>query len=182
MSDQVDQNWKITGLHLYLLQAKLQALFLTTYLDKAVVPPVLRSPIPPFYPPSDGYKPPEDPLVGVVRQIEATRQAVARHPDLGFVGSAYTYLQEWLPRVAQALVREGAVHSIGLGRMMLSYPRMPRDILGDRALERGLVCRTFSDCTTAPRNGLVSGCYPIDEHYKRRPEATRLAAIKKGQA
>ncbi len=136
---------------------------------------------PAFYPPSDGYAPPEDPLVGVVRQIEATREAVARHPRLGFVGSAYTYLQEWLPRVAQALVREGAVHSIGLGRMMLSYPRMPLDILAGRALERGLVCRTFSDCTTAPRGGLVSGCYPIDEFYKRRPEASRLAAIKKGR-
>ena len=136
---------------------------------------------PAFYPPSDGYSPPEDPLVGVVRQVEATREAMARHPRLRFVGSAYTYLQEWLPRIAQALVREGAVHSIGLGRMMLSYPRMPRDVLAGRDLERNLVCRTFSDCTTAPRNGMVSGCYPIDAFYKRRPEAARLAAIKKGR-
>ena len=30
---------------------------------------------------------------------------------------------------------------------------------------RTLVCRTFSDCTTAPRNGLRSGCYPLDEFY-----------------
>jgi len=36
-----------------------------------------------------------------------------------------------------------------------------------------------SDCTTAPRNGLVSGCYPLDAHYKKSDEAKRLAAIKK---
>jgi NADPH2 dehydrogenase len=134
---------------------------------------------PAFYPPSDGYRPPEDPLVGVVRQVEATARLRARHPGLRFVGSAYTYLQEWLPHVAQVLVRERRVDSIGLGRMVLSYPTLPADVLAGRGLERSLVCRTFSDCTTAPRNGLVSGCYPIDPFYKRRPEAERLAAIKK---
>jgi len=137
---------------------------------------------PAFYPPSDGYRPPEDPLVGVVRQIEATAALRARHPALRFVGSAYTYLQEWLPNVAQALVRAERVDSVGLGRMMLSYPTLPRDVLAGRDLERPLVCRTFSDCTTAPRNGLVSGCYPIDPLYKRRPEADSLARIKKEAA
>ena len=103
-----------------------------------------------------------------------------RHQGIKFVGSAYTYLQEWLPNVAQAIIRAGRADSIGLGRMMLSYPELPRDVLAGRGLERPLVCRTFSDCTTAPRNGLVSGCYPIDPFYKRRPEAERLAEIKKG--
>ena len=32
-----------------------------------------------------------------------------------------------------------------------------------------LLCRTFSDCTTAPRNGLVSGCYPLDPFYAAAP-------------
>lgn len=134
---------------------------------------------PAFYPPSDGYRPPEDPLVGVVRQIDATAELKQAHPNLTFVGSAYTYLQEWLPNVAQALVRGERVDSIGLGRMVLSYPELPRDVLAGRGLDRPLVCRTFSDCTTAPRNGLVSGCYPIDPFYKRRPEARTLAALKK---
>ncbi len=134
---------------------------------------------PAFYPPSDGYQPPEDPLVGVARQLHATAELTRRHPDLVIVGSAYTYLQEWLPLVAQGVVREGGAHVIGLGRMMLSYPELPKDVLAGRPLERGLVCRTFSDCTTAPRNGLVSGCYPIDPFYKRRPEAETLASLKK---
>ena len=77
---------------------------------------------PALYPPSDGYLPPEDPLVGVARQMEATRQLKQRFPNLLMVGSGYTYLQDFLPNVAQAAVREGWVDFVGLGRMVLSYP------------------------------------------------------------
>ncbi|MGB9488255.1 MAG: hypothetical protein WCD04_19350, partial [Terriglobia bacterium] len=38
--------------------------------------------------------------------------------------------------------------------------------------------RTFSDCTNAPRLGLVSGCYPLDSFYKGRAEAKQLQAKK----
>jgi hypothetical protein len=58
--------------------------------------------------------------------------------------------------------------------MMLSYPQMPADILAGRNLRRKLICRTFSNCTTAPRKGLVSGCFPLDSFYKARPEARLL--------
>jgi len=133
---------------------------------------------PSFHPPSDGYRAPEDPLVGVARQIGATAELARRHPGLVLVGSGYSYLQEWLPRVAQAAVEEGGVHVVGIGRMALSYPELPGDALAGRTLDRRLLCRTFSDCTTAPRNGLVSGCYPLDAFYKRRPEAEQLALLK----
>jgi 2,4-dienoyl-CoA reductase-like NADH-dependent reductase (Old Yellow Enzyme family) len=133
---------------------------------------------PAFYPPSDGYKPPEDPLVGVARMIGATAELKRRHPGLVIVGSGYSYLQEWLPHVAQRVVADGGVDSVGIGRMALSYPELPADVLAGRPLATKAICRTFSDCTTAPRNGLVSGCYPIDPFYKRRPEAERLAEVK----
>jgi len=94
------------------------------------------------------------------------------------VGSAYSYLQEWWPNVAQYVVRTGQADSVGLGRMMLSYPDMGADVLAGRPLQRKRICRTFSDCTTAPRNGLVSGCYPLDDYYKNRPEAQQLEASK----
>jgi len=42
-----------------------------------------------------------------------------------------------------------------------------------------LICRTFSDCTTAPRAGLVSGCYPLDPFYKERPERVELTQAKR---
>ncbi|MBV8858039.1 MAG: NADH:flavin oxidoreductase [Acidobacteria bacterium] len=136
---------------------------------------------PAVYPPSDGYLPPEDPLLGVVRQMLATRTLKQQFPDLAFVGAGYTYLQQFLPNVAQAAVREGWVDSVGLGRMVLSYPALPLDVLGGRALRRRLICRTFSDCTTAPRNGLPSGCYPLDPFYRETEAAARLKQLKRGR-
>ena len=134
---------------------------------------------PAIFPPSDGYRPPEDPLAGVARQIAVTAQLKQHRRDLVFVGSAYSYLQEWLPNVAQHVVRTRKADFVGLGRMVLSYPDMVADVLAGRPLQRKRICRTFSDCTTAPRSGLVSGCYPLDDFYKKRPEATALAEAKK---
>ncbi len=133
---------------------------------------------PALFPPSDGYQPPEDPLVGVARQIRAVATMKKLVPDMPLVGSGYTYLQEYLPLVAQATVRAGMVDSVGLGRMVLSYPNMPKDSLAGTQPVRKLVCRTFSDCTTAPRNGIVSGCYPLDPFYKARPERDELEKAK----
>ncbi len=133
---------------------------------------------PALFPPSDGYQPPEDPLVGVARQIHATAELKRRHPKLIFVGTGYSYLQDWLPNVAQAVILTGMADSIGLGRMMLSYPELAADVLAGQSLQRKLVCRTFSDCTTAPRKHLVSGCYPLDDFYKNHPQHALLKAAK----
>ncbi len=133
---------------------------------------------PAFYPPSDGYQPPEDPLVGVARQLEVARALKPQFPRLIIVGTAYSYLQDFLPHVAQAVLREGWVDFIGMGRMILSYPGLLLDALEGRAIQHRLVCRTFSDCTTAPRKGLPSGCYPLDKYYKDSELAGRLRSAK----
>ena len=134
---------------------------------------------PAIYPPSDGYQPPEDPLVGVARQINVVRQIKARAPkDLVIVGSAYSYLQEYLPHVAQYVVRDGWTDIVGMGRMILAYPTIVADAMEKGTLNAKAICRTFSDCTTAPRNGLISGCYPLDRYYTGKPEAAKLKEIK----
>ncbi len=133
---------------------------------------------PALFPPSDGYLPPEDPLVGVARQIDVVRRLKARFPELILVGSGYSYLQEWLPQVAGAVLAGGWADAVGLGRMTLSYPTLPDDLLAGRPLQRKRICRTFSDCTTAPRNGLISGCFPLDPFYKNRDEASELRRLK----
>jgi NADPH2 dehydrogenase len=134
---------------------------------------------PAIFPPSDGYLPPEDPLVGCVRQMQAHRQLKAAVPEMVMVGTAYSYLQDYLPHVAQALVRDGWIDAVGLGRVVLSYPQLPHDVLFKGKLERKKICRTFSDCTTAPRNSLVSGCYPLDPYYKAMPEYEQMQSLKK---
>ena len=136
---------------------------------------------PAIFPPSDGYQPPADPLIAVARQMNAVREIKSKSPsDSVFVGSGYTYLQEYLPHVAQAAVREGWVDFVGLGRLVLSYWDLPADVTrdGDRSLQTKRICRTFSDCTTAPRNGIISGCFPLDPYYKDRPEAIELKTKK----
>jgi len=136
---------------------------------------------PAAFPPSDGYLPPEDPLVGVARQLAVTAELKAHRPELFFVGSGYSYLQEWLGPVAQHAVRTGAVDAVGLGRMALSYPDVAADLLAGQTPDATRLCRTLSDCTTAPRHGLVSGCYPLDDFYGARPERVELALVKKAQ-
>jgi 2,4-dienoyl-CoA reductase-like NADH-dependent reductase (Old Yellow Enzyme family) len=152
---------------------------------------------PAAYPPSDGYQPPEDPIVGVARQINAVREIRAAlcqptfahpgtlsqasgqgKPPLLLVGSAYSYLQEYLPHVAQFIVRNQWTDLVGLGRIVLSYPEFLAEVIKTGSWNPKLICRTFSDCTTAPRNGLVSGCYPLDKYYAGKPEAQDLKAVK----
>jgi hypothetical protein len=62
--------------------------------------------------------------------------------------------------------------------MALTYPEMCADVLAGRSLQRKRICRTFSDCTTAPRNGLISGCFPLDPFYHESPQQKELTVIK----
>ncbi len=133
---------------------------------------------PAIFPPSDGYEPPEDPLVGVARQIKITGELKARYPQMCVIGSGYTYLQDWLPNVGQYYVRTGLVDFVGLGRMVLAYHDLPFDVINGARLQTKRLCRTFSDCTTGPRNGLVSGCYPLDPFYKAHPQSEQLKTFK----
>jgi 2,4-dienoyl-CoA reductase-like NADH-dependent reductase (Old Yellow Enzyme family) len=134
---------------------------------------------PAFFPPSDGYQPPEDPLIGVARLLWAARTVRRALEGTPVVASGLSYLQQWLPNVAQAVIRHGWADSVGVGRMVLAYHDLPADVLAGRALDDRRICRTFSDCTTAPRNGLVSGCWPLDPFYKERPDRVVLAAAKR---
>jgi NADPH2 dehydrogenase len=136
---------------------------------------------PALYPPSDGYYPPEEPLLRVAQLMQTTYALKQRFPQLITVGSAYTYLQDFLPYVAQAAVREGWVDCVGLGRMALAYPMLPVDVIRGGPMRRKQVCRTFSDCTNAPRVGLPSGCYPLDSHYKHSTAAKTLKQLKRAK-
>ncbi|HIG86252.1 MAG TPA: NADH:flavin oxidoreductase [Planctomycetes bacterium] len=137
---------------------------------------------PSSYPPVDGYPPPEDPLLSVLRQVQITRRIKAACPHAVVVGTGYTYLQEWFPYLAQAELRRGSIDLVGLGRMVLSYPEFPLDLLAGRDIQRTRICRTFSDCTNGPRLDLVSGCYPLDREYRQSENGQRLRELKAQQA
>ena len=98
---------------------------------------------PAAFPPSDGYQPPEDPLIGVVRQIGVVKKLKIACPGAVFVGSGYSYLQEYLPHVAQAVIRAGWTDFVGIGRMVLAYWDFPPTRLPDR-LSRPSGCAAHS--------------------------------------
>lgn len=139
-------------------------------------PHVMR---PAYHPALDGYLPPREPLAEVAYHLETTAALAKAHPDLVLIGSGYSYLQELLPHAAQYQVRTGAVAMVGLGRTALSYPRLPADVLAGSDSDTKRICRTFSDCTTGPRIGLASGCYPLDDYYKKSESRVVIAAAKK---
>jgi NADPH2 dehydrogenase len=144
---------------------------------------------PAAYPPSDGYQPAHDPLVDVARQITVVRQIKAHLEEIQnpkskmqkpiLVGTAYSYLQEYLPHVAQYVVRNGWTDMVGIGRMVLSYPNILAEAVQKGSITSKQICRTFSDCTTAPRNGMISGCYPLDKYYSAKPEFPQLKKLRK---
>jgi len=113
--------------------------------------------------------------------MQATRELKEKFSNLIIAGTAYTYLQDFLPNVAQAALRENWVDCVGLGRMVLSYPEILWDAAQGHKVENKLICRTFSDCTTAPRKGLPSGCYPLDGYYKSSENAAQLKILKAKQ-
>ena len=136
---------------------------------------------PAAFPVADGYTMPENPLAGVARQINCVAEIKKEFPEILFVGSAYSYLQDWLPNVGEYYVENDMTDFVGIGRMVLSYPDICADVDEGKPLTRKKICRTIGDCTNAPRNGLVSGCYPLDDFYKKRPEFAKLKEIKKRQ-
>lgn len=136
---------------------------------------------PAAFPPSDGYGPPVDPLQNVFDHLSVVRELKASSPGLGFIGTGYSYLMQWLAHVGQHEVGSGHVDFVGLGRMTLAYPEFPRDVLESHAVESKRVCRTFSDCTNGPRAGLRSGCYPLDGYYRGGDEQRSLEEYKRSR-
>ena len=132
-----------------------------------VMEPYLSLPVSP-------HRPPEDPLVGVVRLIDAVAELKRARPGFVHVGSGYSYLQRWLPNVGQAVVERGLADTIGIGRMALSYPDMVADVIAGRPLQTKRLCNACSWCDIAPGFGEVSGCYTKDEFYRDLPAYGRL--------
>jgi NADPH2 dehydrogenase len=120
------------------------------------------------------HKPPEDPLIGVARLISLVADLKKQRPELIYVGSGYSYLQQWLPNVAQAVVSQGWADSVGIGRMSFSYPDMCADVLEGKPLQRKRICTTCGYCDVAPGFAIGSGCYSLDAFYRNRPEFQTL--------
>jgi len=89
------------------------------------------------------YRTPENPLAGVARHIDVTRRLRDSVPGITTVGSGYSYLQKWLPNVAQAAVRAGMTDLVGIARMQIAYPRFISDVMAGRPLDTAAIEASF---------------------------------------
>lgn len=121
------------------------------------------------YPPVDGYKPPEHPLIGVDRHFRIATRIQNEVSGVPVVGSGYSWLQEFVPQAAAANVSLGRIAFAGLGRGTLSQPDFVKQLADTGRLDRKRVCRTFSYCTNLmrtkdhPLGQYATGCPPFDK-------------------
>jgi 2,4-dienoyl-CoA reductase-like NADH-dependent reductase (Old Yellow Enzyme family) len=77
-------------------------------------------------------------------------------------GFGYSWLRECIPKVASGVIREGGAAFVGLGREMLAYPDMPRDLLRSGEIDRSRLCLTCSYCSEVMARGGAVGCFIRD--------------------
>jgi 2,4-dienoyl-CoA reductase-like NADH-dependent reductase (Old Yellow Enzyme family) len=81
--------------------------------------------------------------MGVAIKIYLTTRLRESVPGITTVGSGYSYLQRWLPNVAQAAVRAGMTDVVGIARMHIAYPRFISDVLDGRPLQTEAIDEAF---------------------------------------
>lgn len=113
----------------------------------------------PFDEPVPGGKiPDEHPLEGVARHLRAAAELQRAFPEVPVVGAGYSWLRQYFPFVAAAMVRSGKAAVIGLGRGALACPDLAADLAGKGRLDPRKVCTTCSLCSHLLRQGKPSGC------------------------
>ncbi len=106
--------------------------------------------------------PEEHPLQGIARFLAITSAVQKAFPELPVIGSGYSWLRQFLPNVAAAVVQSGGATLIGQGRGAFAYPAAVRDILEKGAMDPRQCCVTCSACTQIMRDGAKTGCVVHD--------------------
>lgn len=114
---------------------------------------------------SGGYEPPESPLVGVERMINASREIKAAVPELKVIGTGYSYLRQFSQNVAAAVLDEGAADMIGFGRMAFAYPDFAKDMLKN-SFDPKKTCLSCGNCVQLMRRIANAGCPIRDPLYR----------------
>jgi 2,4-dienoyl-CoA reductase (NADPH2) len=118
----------------------------------------------PFDRPLPGASLPEEhPLEGVSRLLKITGELQKTFPNIVFVGTGYSWLRNFFPNVAAAVVERREATLIGLGRSSLAYPDAPKDLMAKGAVNPSKVCIACSRCTELMRSGHPSGCAVRDK-------------------
>ena len=132
------------------------------------------------FPVAGGTPPDEHPLVGIGRFLDITRQIQQAHPELPVLGSGYSWLRQFMPHVAAAVLQKGWASLIGQGRGAFAYPDSVNDILRTGKMDPTRVCVTCSGCTQIMRDGGQTGCVVRDsEIYGPKYREARRFSIER---
>lgn len=128
-----------------------------------------------------GYVPQEHPLADIATMVEIHRELAAR-VDMPLVATGFTWLREFSPHVAAALVGGGEAVSAGWGRMALAHPDFAREIIERGGLTPTRLCICCSSCTQIMRDGGRAGCvvrdYEIYEPIFRAGQARNAVVMR----
>lgn len=117
----------------------------------------------PFNRPVSGdLEPTEHPLASVLRLIRLTAGVQKEVPALPVVGTGYSWLRQFYPNVAAAVIASGDVSIVGVGRSSFAYPEAPRDLMENGKLDPARVCVACSGCSELIRSGRPGGCIVRD--------------------
>jgi len=109
-----------------------------------------------------GYVPDEHPLADIAGMVEIHRELAARAPEMPLLATGFTWLREFSPHVAAALVEAGEAAGAGWGRMALAHPGFAREIIEQGVLTPSALCICCSSCTQIMRDGGRAGCVVRD--------------------
>lgn len=110
-----------------------------------------------------GYVADEAPSVGVKRLLEGCGAAQRAVPDVVCLATGFSWLGEYAPGIAAALINSGGARLAGFGRMAFAYPDLANDIVTKGRLDHGKCCVTCSLCTRIMRGGGPTGCPVRDQ-------------------
>ena len=102
--------------------------------------------------------PPEHPLAGVVRLLGLAASVQAAAGSVPVVATGLSWLRQFWPHVAAALLERGMSTFAGLGRGAFAYPAAPGGLVTTGSRSTAQCCIACSRCTELMRLGSTAGC------------------------
>ncbi len=141
------------------------------------VPHVQR---PAFFPPSDGYLPPEDPLVGVARLLAATAELKAHRPGRHrrrhrATPTSRSGCRTWPPACCATAAPTGS----GSAAWCSATTTSPTTCWPDGRTTAGASAARSATARRRPATASCRAAGPLDPFYKLREDRPLLAAAKK---
>ena len=124
------------------------------------------------------YEHTEHSLAGISRVAAITDELQKEFPGLPVLASAMTYLRQYSPNYAAAMIKNGSCTMVGFGRMAFAYPDFAGNIIETGEIIDDKCCITCGNCSLLMRNVSSTGCvirdreiyYPLYKRYVLKEE------------